>query len=150
MLAKHDDAGGKAFVEMVREGVVSGFYEADWAGTEDAVLIAPVHTFLLRNRAFAHQLWLDAGSTAWHRRIHQPLTNPYVLSKDWDLRQAWTREHEKTFEVDRLARIVAGLIRRCTHSVYLYASELSAHGQEQDGELLLAVGDVMRMKREEG
>ena len=140
-----DRSDGRAYVEMVQEGVVSGFYESDWSDAEDAVLIAPVHTFLLRNRRYAHQLWLDVASPSWHRRIHQPLTNPYVLSQDWDLKESWTREQERKFEVERLASIVSGLIRRSSHSIYLYVSELSAHGQEQSGELLVALGDILKI-----
>ncbi len=144
VLERHDEAAGRAYVQMVQEGVVSAFYEMNWADMPDAVLIAPVHTFLLRNRPCAHQLWLDVGSTSWHRRIHQPLTNPYVLSKDWDTNESWSNEWESKFATERLTGIVSGLLRRCTGSVYLYHSELSAHGQEQTGELLEALGEARR------
>ena len=144
VLEKEAEPVGKAYVEMVREGVVSGFYAVDWADQPDAVLIAPAHTFLLRNRSCAHQLWLDVGSTAWHRRIHQPLTNPYVLSKDWNRNDEWSAAWEQRFETERLTRMVSGLIRRCTDSLHLFASELSAHGQEQAGDLLVALGYAMR------
>jgi len=144
VLEREQEPVGKAYVEMVQEGVVSGFYAVEWADPPDAVLIAPAHTFLLRNRSYAHLLWLDVGSTAWHRRIHQPLTNPYVLSKDWDRQDQWSASWEQRFETERLTRIVSGLIRRCTDSVYLYASELSPHGQEQTGDLLVALGYAMR------
>lgn len=139
------ETSGKAYVQMVQEGVVSAFYALDWADMPDAVLIAPVHTFLLRNRPCAHQLWLDVGSTSWHKRIHQPLTNPYVLSKDWDPSEAWSNKWEHRFEQERLAGLVAGLLRRCTASVNLYHTELSAHGQEQTGELLEVLGEARRM-----
>ena len=144
ILDSETEPAGKAYVQMVQEGVVSGFYQVDWSDVQDAVLIAPVHTFLLRNKPFAYQLWLDVGSTSWHRRIHQPLTNPYVLSKDWNPETEWTFEHEKYFETERLASIVSGLTRRCSHSIYLYVSELSMHGQEQAGELLVALGEAVR------
>ena len=137
------DAVGKAYVEMVREGVVSAFYSTR-SDPSTSVLIAPAHTFLLRNRTYAHQLWLDVGSPAWHRRIHQPLTNPYVLSRDWNTRDEWSSAWEAKFETERLTCMVAGLVRRCTDSVYLFASELSAHGQEQTGDLLVALGHAMR------
>ena len=135
---------GKAYVEMVQEGVVSAFYSMNWADPATSVLIAPAHTFLLRNRTYAHQLWLDVGSPAWHRRIHQPLTNPYVLSRDWNTQDEWSSAWEMKFETERLTCMVAGLIRRCTDSVYLFNSELSAHGQEQTGDLLVALGHAMR------
>ena len=139
-----DATVGKAYVEMVQEGVVSAFYTMDWADPSTSVLIAPAHTFLLRNRPCAHQLWLDVGSPAWHRRIHQPLTNPYVLSRDWNTQDEWSPAWEMKFETERLTCMVAGLIRRCTDSVSLFNSELSAHGQEQTGDLLVALGQAMR------
>jgi hypothetical protein len=145
VLDRHGEATGKAYVQMVQEGVVSAFYALDWTDMPDAVLIGPVHTFLLRNRACAHQLWLDVGSPSWHRRIFQPLTNPYVVSTDWDPEVSWTTRQELEFEKERLAGIVSGLLRRCTDSVYLYHSELSAHGQEQTGELLEALGEARRI-----
>lgn len=138
-----DEAVGKAYVEMVQEGVVSAFYSMNWADPSSSVLIAPAHTFLLRNRTYAHQLWLDVGSPAWHRRIHQPLTNPYVLNRDWNTRDDWSSTWEAKFETERLTCMVAGLIRRCTDSVYLFNGELSAHGQEQSGDLLMAIGHAM-------
>ncbi|MBQ41953.1 MAG: hypothetical protein CME15_05795 [Gemmatimonadetes bacterium] len=144
VLERENEVVGKAYVEMVQEGVVSAFYAVDGVDPPEAVLIAPAHTFLLRNRSYAHQFWLDVGSTAWHRRIHQPLTNPYVLSADWNRRDQWSAAWERRFETERLTCIVAGLIRRCTDSIYLYASELSAHGQEQTGDLLVALGYAMR------
>ncbi len=144
VLEREAESVGKAYVEMVREGVVSGFYAVEWADQPDAVLIAPAHTFLVRNRSCAHQLWVDVGSTAWHRRIHQPLTNPYVLSKDWNRDDQWSAVWEQRFETERLTRIVSGLVRRCTDSLHLFASELSAHGQEQTGDLLVALGYAMR------
>ena len=137
-------AVGRGYVEMVQEGVISAFYRAGWADPGEAVLIAPAHTFLLRGRSCAHQLWLDVGSTAWHRRIHQPLTNPYVLSRDWNANEVWSASWEARFETERLTGMVNGLIRRCTGTVHLFASELSAHGQEQRGELLAALGQALR------
>ena len=98
----------------------------------------------LRGRSCANQLWLDVGSTAWHRRIHQPLTNPYVLSRDWNANEVWSASWEARFETERLTGMVNGLIRRCTGTVHLFASELSAHGQEQRGELLAALGQALR------
>lgn len=135
---------GKAYIDMVQEGVISAFYELDWSASTDAVLLTPVHTYLLRNRTYAYQVWLDIGSTSWHKRIPQPLTNPYILSKDWDIGRAWTASVEKQFEVERLDRIVLGLFRRCSHSIYACFSELSVSGQEQSGDLLMALSRMQR------
>ena len=142
-MQRERDVVGRGYVEMVQEGVISSFYGSGWSDPGDAVLIAPAHTFLLRGTPCAQQLWLDVGSTAWHRRIHQPLTNPYVLSRDWNIHEEWSASWEARYETERLTGIVNGLVRRCTGTVHLFASELSAHGQEQRGELLSALGQAL-------
>ena len=135
---------GKAYMDMVDEGVISAFYELDWSSALDAVMVTPVHTYLLRNKIYTYQVWLDVGSTSWHKRIPQPLTNPYILSRDWEIGRNWTASVEKFFEVERLERIVSGLIRRCSGGIYAYFSELSVSGQEQQGELLMALSRTKR------
>jgi len=141
---KEGESVGKAYVEMVQEGVVSAFYNIEWKGDEDAVLLTPVHTFLLRNRIYPYQVWLDVSSPSWHKRIPQPLTNPYILSKDWEIGRQWSASVEKYFEVERLEKIVLGLVRRCSARVYAYFSELSVAGQEQSGNLLAALSRTKR------
>ena len=148
VMESENEGIGRAYVQMVQEGVIAASYRASWADPKEAVLIAPAHTFLLRNRACAHQMWLDVGSTAWHRRIHQPLTNPYVLSRNWNPETEWDSNWETRFETERLTSIVSGLVARCTKSVHLYVSELSAHGQEQRGTLLSALGQTLRQLSE--
>ena len=138
------EAVGKAYVEMVLEGVVSAFYNIEWTQEENAVLLTPVHTFLLRNRIYPYQIWLDVSSPSWHKRIPQPLTNPYILSKDWEIGRQWSASVERHFEVERLERIVLGLVRRCSACVYAYFSELSVSGQEQSGNLLAALSRTKR------
>ena len=38
-------AVGKAYIDMVQEGVMSAYYSANWRLEDDAVLLSPVHTF---------------------------------------------------------------------------------------------------------
>ena len=135
---------GNAYMEMVDEGVISAFYELDWSTDAEAVMVTPVHTYLLRNKIYPYQIWLDVASTSWHKRIPQPLTNPYILSKDWHIGRKWNASVEKYFEVERLERIVLGLMRRCSGKIYAYFSELSVSGQEQSGDLLLALSRTKR------
>ena len=135
---------GKAYVEMVQEGVVSAFYDIDWTSSREGVLLTPVHTFLLRNRIYPYQVWLDVGSPTWYRRIPQPLTNPYVMSRDWHVGNVWNAKIEKQFETERLERIILGLTRRCSERIYAYRSEVGASGQEQMGDFLSALDRVKR------
>ena len=136
---------GKAYRDMVQEGVISAFYAFEWEEPADAVLLAPVHTFLLRNRPVRAQFWLDLGSTAWHRRINQPLTNPYILNREWEPgKRRWDDSLERPFELLRLKNAVNGLLRRCTGEAHLFVSSLSATGRDQKGLLLRALSRAAR------
>ncbi|MEM8484410.1 MAG: UvrD-helicase domain-containing protein [Bacteroidota bacterium] len=135
---------GEAYVDMVQQGVISAFYRIDWEEEDNAVLITPAHTFLLKNRAYKHQIWLDVGSTSWHRRIQQPLTNPYVLTKYWQQGRKWNAEMEQFHEKERLTALVKGLLNRCSDVVLVCFSELSAYGQEQTGMMREVMNNVMR------
>ncbi len=46
------------------------------------------------------QFWLDIGSRGWYERIRQPLTHPFVLSRQWNENQPWTDEAETTPDWD--------------------------------------------------
>ncbi len=135
---------GEAYVDMVQQGVISAYYKIDWEEEEDAVLITPAHTFLLKNQAYKHQIWLDAGSTSWHRRIQQPLTNPYVLTRYWQKGRKWNAVFEQFYEEERLTSLIKGLLNRCSGSVLVCFSELSAYGQEQTGMMREVMNNVMR------
>ena len=72
---------GKEFYGLVESGVVGALFAGGWEERDDAVLVAPAYTFLMRNRAVGYQFWLDVGSSGWWERLYQPLTHPYVLSR---------------------------------------------------------------------
>ena len=82
---------GQEYIELVQDGVVAAQYVRSWQRQpEDAVLIAPAYTFLMRNQPVEHQFWLDVGATGWWERLNQPITHPYVLSRRWEPGQQWT------------------------------------------------------------
>ncbi len=79
---------GKEYTLVMQEGVIAAQYLRSWQTTGDdaperAVLLAPVYTFLMSNRPVDVQFWLDVGNQGWFERLYQPLTHPYVLSRDW-------------------------------------------------------------------
>ncbi len=51
---------------------------------QDAVILAPAYTYLVNNRPVRYQFWLDIGSQGWWSRLDQPLTQPYVLNRNWN------------------------------------------------------------------
>jgi len=133
------------YVRMVREGVIAAQYLQAWQrGLEDAVLLAPAYTFLMANRPVEVQFWLDVGSAGWWERLDQPLTHPYVLSREWPAGRGWTDADEFETRQEALYRLAAGLIRRCRRRIFLGLCELGEQGYEQQGQLLRAFQQVLR------
>ncbi|MFZ6030601.1 MAG: hypothetical protein ACOYYS_23075 [Chloroflexota bacterium] len=136
---------GLEYIQMVQDGVLAAQYLPGYqAQPEDAVLLAPAHTFLMRNQPVEIQFWLDVGSRGWFERLYQPLTHPYVLSRWWPRTAVWTDESEQEANQETLYRLARGLLRRCRRGVYLGLSELSEQGNEQKGPLLKAIQRVLR------
>lgn len=130
---------GQEYLQMVQQGVIAAQYLTAWEAEErPAVLIAPAYTFLMSNRPASVQFWLDIGSSGWMERLYQPLTHPYVLARDWPAGQQWTDQDEIQHNRASLFRLTVGLLRRCSHQVYLGMSELGEQGFEQRGEFLRA------------
>jgi len=136
---------GQEYLEMVQDGVVAAQYIQSWQlEPEDAVLLAPAYTFLMNNRPVDYQFWLDIGSRGWFQRLEQPLTHPYVLSRQWPQDMPWSDAEEYETNQDTLYRLALGLLRRCRKGVYLGLSELNEQGTDQKGPLLKAIQRVLR------
>jgi hypothetical protein len=136
---------GKEYLKTVQDGVVAGQYLRSWQPQpEDAVLLAPAYTFLVNNRPVDYQVWLDVSSRGWSERLYQPLTQPYVLSRQWSSGDRWTEENEFRTNQEVLYRLVLGLIRRCRRKIYLGFSELNEQGNDQVGPLLKALDQAIR------
>jgi hypothetical protein len=135
----------REYVQMVHDGVIAAQYVRSWQRQpKDAVLLAPAYTFLMSNRPVDHQFWLDAGSTGWWERLYQPLTHPYVLTRNWSADAKWTDAEEYAARQDALYALALGLVRRCRVQIHLGLSELGEQGAEQRGPLLQAIQRVLR------
>lgn len=136
---------GKEYLFMLQDGVIAAQYVEAWKSeSDDAVLVAPAHTFLMMNRPASIQFWLDPGANGWVERLAQPLTQPYVLSRGWDPAQSWGDADEVQAETESLARLVRGLLSRCRERVYLAIPELGETGFEQRGTMLRAFQRVLQ------
>ena len=137
---------GKEYIHMVEEGVIASQYLShyDPQAEKSAVLLAPAYTFLTRNQPRQIQFWLDIGSRGWSQRLYQPLTQPYVLSRNWDKGRLWTDQDEVNAGYELLYRTVLGLLRRCGKSIYLGISELGEQGYEQKGPLMRMINRILR------
>jgi hypothetical protein len=97
----------------------------------------------MRNRIVDVQFWLDVGSNGWWERLYQPLTHPWVLSRDWPAEQMWTDFDEFRMRQDTMRRILLGLTRRARSEVYLGISDFGESGMEQRGALLSLVNQML-------
>lgn len=139
------DELGKRYVRMVEGGVVAAQYLPGRRPLEqNAVFIAPAYTFLTENRPVSYQFWLNANSPSWGRRLYQPLTHPFVLTRHWPRERQWSDEDEFVAGQAMLRRVVLGLLRRCRVRVYLGISELNPRGGEERGPLLEWVQRLLR------
>ncbi len=103
---------GRSYLQLINSGALGALYLSGRLVPDDAVFISPAYTFLMRNRAVDVQFWLDIGSTGWWERLFQPLTHPYVLSRNWPADQPWSDFDEYQTRQDTLRRLLLGLIRR--------------------------------------
>jgi hypothetical protein len=130
---------GREYITMVNEGILAAQYIPRWqAQEENAVFIAPAYTYLTNNYPVEVQFWLDVGNYTWAERLYQPLTHPYVLSRNWDAGKPWTDVEEVGTGNQVLSSLVLGLLNRCRRLIYLGLSEYNEQGYEQRGPLLQA------------
>ena len=131
-----DALAGEEYAAIVTAGLMAEQSPPpDWRRSPSAVLIAPAYTFLLSNRAVEYQFWLSADSQGWGRRILQPLTQPYVLSRQWSPNQVWTDMHERTTSQEMLFHVITGLLKRCRRKVFVGYSQYDDRGFERVGPL---------------
>jgi hypothetical protein len=144
-LAAEGQPLGKEYLQMVQTGVIAAQYIQEWqTDPQGAVLIAPAYTYLMSNRPVEIQFWLDIGSRGWFERLYQPLTHPYVLSRQWPVGRLWTDTDEVAANQQALIALVRGLLNRCRGKVFLGLTELGEQGFEQRGPLLRALQRVLR------
>ncbi len=136
---------GQEYLQLVNEGVLSALYTSSWSDEGvDAVFLAPAFTFLMRNRTVDYQFWLDIGSESWWRRLDQPLTHPYVLTRHYPASYVWTDVDEEEKQREMLHRLMTGLIRRCRQQIYLGISDLGEQGFEQRGPMLYVFQQILQ------
>jgi hypothetical protein len=136
---------GAEYIEMIQDGVIASQYLRSWESwSEDAVLVAPAYTFLMYNQAVDYQIWLDPGSRGWSERLYQPLTQPYVLSRNWEPERVWNDLDEVDIGEESLYKLATGLLHRCRKKIFLGLSDINEQGYEQRGPLLHAFQKVFQ------
>ena len=143
-----DNQLGAEYFSMVKAGVLANQYPKAWIQRPaDTVYISPAYTFLLSNTPVDYQFWLDTGSRSWYERIFQPLTNPHVLHRYWDIGKPWRDTEEVALNRHTLSCLSTGLIHRCRRGLFFCLAEADERGFEQKGLLLQSLNQIMTQLR---
>jgi len=136
----------KEYIRVLKEGILAAqsFTSTIQKDAADAVFLGPAYSFLMRNKPVSFQFWLDIGSQGWWSRLEQPLTQPYVLNRNWSNGKKWTDQDEYTQNQENLARLISGLLRRCRLHLEMCSVSLNERGIEERGQLLLALQMLQR------
>ena len=142
----------RKYVQLVENGILSSQYLIERQDLEEkkSVLISPAHSFLMRNSIVQYQFWLDIGSSSWWTRLDQPLTQPYVLNRNWNENSRWTDADEFATNQISLSRLVEGLLNRCSKKVILGAIDINQQGNEERGALIVAVQTLLKKMHRDG
>jgi len=141
---------GQEYLALINQRLFAALHAQSWQDEEsNAVFIAPLSTFLLRNRFVDYQFWIDVGSNSWWERLEQPLTHPFVLRRDYPADLPWTDDMEDESRTALLYKIVMGLARRCRKQIYLGITGLGEEGYEQRGPLLRVFQQILRRNNPE-
>ncbi len=144
---------GLEYIKTLGEDILAAQYaperEPDIAD-DDAVLVTPAYTYLINNFRSRYQFWLEINSLGWYERVYQPLTHPYVLSRQWQPGRRWTEEDEERARLTMISKLLRGLTYRCAGKLYLAYSQLSISGQEESGPLARAIFRLTRAYNREG
>lgn len=135
---------GAEYYRMVKTGILANQYPKSWTHRpKDAVYLTPAYTFLLSNTPADYQFWLDIGSRGWYERIFQPLTNPHILNREWEIGQLWRDTEEIALNHENLNRLSCGLIRRCRKGIYFCLTNTDERGFEQKGLLIQSLNRII-------
>jgi len=142
---------GREYVRVLEKGILAAqsYSTQTMQESSEAIFLGPAFSFLMRNKPVAYQFWLDVGSQGWWARLDQPLTHPYVLSRNWELGQQWTDNDEYESNQQTLARLTTGLLRRCRERVNLCSISINERGLEERGHLMLALQSIQRMRAQQ-
>ncbi len=135
---------GAEYYRMVKTGILANQYPKSWTHRpKEAVYLTPAYTFLLSNTPADYQFWLDVGSRGWYERIFQPLTNPHILNRDWEIGQLWRDTEEIALNHENLNRLSSGLIRRCRKGIFFCLTNTDERGFEQKGLLIQSLNRIL-------
>jgi hypothetical protein len=141
-----EPALGGAYAQSIDQGLLPSSFSGS-SRENEGVLIAPAHTFLMKNETVDFQFWLDIGSLGWWERLYQPLTNPYVYQSGWTEDAVWNEQREYTVNQDMMAKVVNGLLLRCRQGVIASIVQTNEYGTQNSGPLLKAFQKMIKKSK---
>jgi hypothetical protein len=123
------------FIEFIRrEG--SEFYSLneiqEMLLEDNSIVFTSPFTYLTSNISSKVQIWTDINSNMWCSRNAKELSNSYVLRSNWDINDSYTENIENNNINGILMSVVHGLLRKCSGEIYIYGSEYSLNGYQQE------------------
>lgn len=137
-------AYGSEYIKMLTEGTVAAEPLEAYDPAKDAVTLATPFSYLTSRLTSQYQIWVDISSDGWYPSDVKELANPHVLSRRWEEGNRWTDRLNNKQRQANAARTVQALVRRCRGRLVLAECGLTAWGQEQEGGLAEAFGDLVR------
>ncbi|MEM7797659.1 MAG: hypothetical protein AAF633_00595 [Chloroflexota bacterium] len=131
---------GERFIAGIYNGLVSSDPpDVKSIEEEGGIFIGSIQAFLLSEKQVDVQVWLEASGNGWWDLPRQPLSNPFVLDKEWSADSIWTLADDARIRNQLLSDIVYGLCGRCRTGIVLAMSQLDRRGGRQDGPLWRAL-----------
>lgn len=142
----YPSGSAREYIRVLEQGILAAQSLTTWTerSQSNAVFLSPAFSFLMTNRPVKYQFWIDIGSQGWWSRLDQPLTQPFVLNRNWPSDKLWTDVEEVSNNQQTLARITSGLIRRCSSHIYMCTLGYNEQGLEERGALLMALQNLLR------
>ena len=141
---------GKAFVEMIKEGVKPAETIQDLEQkiySQDLIISTP-QSYLASSMNRSIQVWVDVSSPVWYRSDAEELSNPYILSPVWKDSEFWTDEMDEKYRMMKCGAIVKQLLRRCSDRLILAESQYNQDGFENDGVLSEIFNELAECRKE--
>ncbi|GEM_PF-342119 len=123
------------FIEFIR-GDGSGFYSMneiqEMILQDNSIVLTSPYTYLTSNLSSKVQIWTDINSNIWSPRNARELSNSYVLKSNWNIDDMYTEKEENKNVYGILMSVVNCLLRKCRGELYIYGSEYSLSGFQQE------------------
>ncbi|SHH12964.1 hypothetical protein [Tepidibacter thalassicus] len=129
----------KMFVDMVLKGIrVSDIKDDEGEG----IKLWTSYSYLLSSKKSKIQILTDGSSSVWHQIGIKKYYNPFIFLKE-NRAKIWNYECENKYKTLQTLSIIKSILRKSSHSTYIFKSEYNSNGYEQKGEFLEYVIEVL-------